>query len=98
MAAAHEDEWTDAADWPDAQVAPMDCASAEWPGKRGPEVIARRVGYVAAELPADPRSRRSRTVGKGQRSLDGIEDGAYAYSFIATNEDLEPDVGIAGSE
>ncbi|MET8518000.1 transposase [Streptomyces sp. NPDC005077] len=48
-------------------------------------MIARRVRYDAEELSADPRSRRSRTVGKDQLAevLDGIEDQAHAYSFIA---------------
>jgi hypothetical protein len=63
-------------------------------------VIARRVRYDAAELSADPRSRRSRTVGKDQLALvlDGIADTAYAYSFIATNEDLDLDEEIAAAE
>nr|WTB35583.1 transposase [Streptomyces sp. NBC_00830] len=62
--------------------------------------IARRVCYDAAELSADPRSRRSRTVGKDQLALvlDGTADQAYAYSFIATNEELDLDEEIAQAE
>jgi hypothetical protein len=98
VAAVHEDEWIDAVDYPDAQVALLDYAPADWPG--GTKVIARRVRYDAAELSADPRSRRSRTVGKDQLALvlDGIEDTAYAYSFIATNEDLDLDEEITAAE
>lgn len=98
VAAVHEDEWIDAVDYPDAQVARLEYAPAGWPG--GTQVVARRVRYEAAELSADPRSRRSRTVGKDQLALvlDGIEDQAYAYSFIATNEDLDLDEEIAAAE
>jgi hypothetical protein len=98
VAAVHEDEWIDAVDYPEAQVALLDYAPADWPP--GTQVIARRVRYDAAELSADPRSRRSRTVGKDQLALvlDGIADTAYAYSFIATNEDLDLDEEIAAAE
>ena len=98
VAAVHEDDWIDAVDYPDAQVAPLDYAPADWPD--GTSVIARRVRYDASELSADPRSRRSRTVGKDQLALvlDGIEDTAYAYSFIATNEDLDLEEEIAQAE
>jgi hypothetical protein len=94
----HEDDWIDAVDYEGAQVAPLDHAPAGWP--EGTRVIARRVRYEAAELSADPRSRRSRTVGKDQLALvlDGIEDQAYAYSFIATNEEVDPEEEIAQAE
>jgi hypothetical protein len=100
VAAVHEDEdeWIDAVDYPEAQVALLDYAPADWPD--GTKVIARRARYDAAALSADPRSRRSRTVGKDQLALilDGIADQAYAYSFIATNEDLDLDEEIAQAE
>lgn len=56
--------------------------------------------YDAAELSADPRSRRSRTVGKDQLALvlDGIADTAHAYSFFATNEPLDLYEEIAAAE
>jgi hypothetical protein len=94
VAAVHDDDWIDAVDYPDAQVALLDYAPADWPD--GTRVIARRVRYDADQLSADPRSRRSRTVGKDQLALilDGIADQAYAYSFIATNEDLDLEVGV----
>jgi DDE family transposase len=98
VAAVHDDDWTDALDYPDAQVAVLEYAPADWPN--GTRVIARRVRYDAGQLSADPRSRRSRTVGKDQLALvlDGIADTAYAYSFIATNEDLDLDEEIAAAE
>jgi hypothetical protein len=79
----HQDDWIGAVDYPDAQVALLDYAPAGWPD--GTRVIARRVRYGADQLSADPRSRRSRTVGKDQLALvlDGIADTSYAYSFIA---------------
>lgn len=93
-----EDDWIDAVDYPGAQVTLIDYAPADWPA--GTKVIARRVRYDAENLSADPRSRRSRTVGKDQLALvlDGIADAAYAYSFIATNEDLDLDEEIAAAE
>jgi hypothetical protein len=98
VAAVHADDRIDTVDYPDAQVALLDYAPADW--SDGTKVIARRVRYDAAALSADPRSRRSRTVGKDQLALvlDGIEDTAYAYSFIATNEDLDLEEEIAQAE
>ena len=94
----HEDDWIDAVDYPDAQVALLDYAPADWPD--GTRVIVRRVRYDADQLSVDPRSRRSRTVGKDQLALvlDGIADTAYAYSFIATNEELDLDEELAAAE
>lgn len=93
----HEDDWICAVDYDDAQVALIDYTPAGWP--EGTKVIARRVRYDADALSADPRSRRSRTVGKDQLALvlDGVADAAYAYSFIATNEilDLVEDIATA---
>ena len=98
VAVVHGDDWIDAVDYPDAQVAMLDYVPAGWPG--GTRVIARRVRYDAAVLSADPRSRRSRTVGQDQLALvlDGIADTAYAYSFIATNQELDLDEEIAAAE
>jgi hypothetical protein len=98
VAAVHEDDWIDALDYDEAQVALLDYAPADWP--EGTRVIARRVRYDAEQLSADPRSRRSRTVGKDQLALvlDGIADQAYAYSFIATNQELDLDEETAVAE
>jgi hypothetical protein len=93
----HEDDWIAAIDYEGARVALLDYAPAGWP--EGTRVMARRVRY-AADLSADPRSRRSRTVGKDQLALvlDGLEEQAYAYSFIATNEEVDLDEEIALAE
>jgi hypothetical protein len=98
VARVEEDDWIDAVDYPHAQAALLDYAPAGWP--EGTRVIARRVRYDAEELSADPRSRRSRTVGKDQLALvlDGIQDQAYAYSFIASNEELDLDEQVALAE
>jgi hypothetical protein len=98
VAAVHEDDWIEAVDYPGAQVALLDYVPTGWP--EGTRVVARRVRYDAVELSADPRSRRSRTVGKDQLALvlDGIADTAYAYSFFATNEFLDLDEEIALAE
>jgi hypothetical protein len=49
----------------------------------------RRVRVDAAEVRADPRSRRRRTIDPDQLAmvLGGDADHAYAYSFIVTNLD-----------
>lgn len=98
VAAVHEDDWIDALDYPTAQVAVLDYAPPGWP--EGTRTMARRVRYEGAELSADPRSRRSRTVGRDQLALvlQGLEDQAYAYSFIVTNEELDLDEEIAAAE
>ncbi|MCX5215507.1 IS1380 family transposase [Kitasatospora sp. NBC_00240] len=98
VAPVHDDDWIDALDYPAAQVALLDYVPTGWP--EGTRVIARRVRYDAAELSADPRSRRSRTVGRDQLALvlDGLEEQAYAYSFIATNEPLDLDQEVAAAE
>ncbi|MFI8462126.1 IS1380 family transposase [Kitasatospora sp. NPDC085464] len=98
VAAVHDDDWIDALDYPAAQVAVLDYVPTGWPG--GTRVIVRRVRYDAADLSADPRSRRSRTVGRDQLALvlDGIADTAYAYSFMAANEVLDLDEEIALAE
>lgn len=98
VALVHEDDWIDAAEYEGAQVALLDYAPADWP--EGTKVIARRVRYDAGQLSADPRSRRSRTVGKDQLALvlDGIADQAYAYSFIATNEELDLEEEVTAAE
>jgi hypothetical protein len=74
----------------DAEVAECDYTPKGWP--KGSRTICRRVKVSAAELSADPRSRRRRTVDPDQLSLllTGEAVYAYAYSFIICN--LEGDV------
>jgi len=70
---------------PGAQVAVMDYAPAGWPPDA--YTIVRRVKVDAADISADPRSRRRRTIPADQLALalDGELDHAYAVSFIVTN-------------
>jgi DDE family transposase len=98
VSTVHEDDWIDALGMDDAQVALLDYAPAGWP--EGTQVVARRVRYDAEQLCADPRSRRSRTVGKDQLALalGGELDAVWAYSFFATNEELDLDEEIALAE
>jgi Transposase DDE domain group 1 len=69
----------------DAQVAVTGYAPAGWPP--GTRTIVRRAKIGAGQISADPRSRRRRTIPKGQLTLalECLCDHAYAYSFIATN-------------
>jgi hypothetical protein len=70
-----------------AEVAECDYAPSGWP--EGTRTICRRVKVTAAELSADPRSRRRRTIDPSQLTLltSGEAAFAYAYSFIITNLD-----------
>ncbi|MCQ4080808.1 transposase [Streptomyces sp. RB6PN25] len=69
-----------------------------WP--EGTRVVARRVRYDAEQISADARSRRARTVGKNQLALalGGELDEVFAYSFLATNEELDLDEEITQAE
>ncbi|HZM80027.1 MAG TPA: IS1380 family transposase [Candidatus Limnocylindrales bacterium] len=80
--------WRKAKRMKGAQVAVMDYAPAGWPP--GTHTVVRRVKIAAEDISADPRSRRRRTIPKGQLALalEGVADHAWAYSFIATNLDV----------
>ena len=69
----------------DGEVAECDYTPKGWP--KGARTLCRRVKVAAAELSADPRSRRRRTIDPAQLTLltSGDTDHAYAYSFIITN-------------
>ena len=88
VAAIGESAWRAAKRMRGAQVAVMDYCPAGWPP--GTKTVVRRVKVRAEDLSADPRSRRRRTIPKGQLALalQGVSDHAYAYSFIATNLDV----------
>ena len=83
-----DNAWQAAKRMKGAQVAVMDYAPAGWPP--GTKCVVRRVKVPAQAISADPRSRRRRTIPKGQLALalEGVCDHAYAYSFIATNLDV----------
>lgn len=87
-AAIPEHAWRAAKRMKGAQVAVAGYAPAGWPP--GTKCVVRRVKLRAQDISADPRSRRRRTIPKGQLALalQGVTDHAYAYSFIATNRDV----------
>lgn len=77
--------WRPATAMRGAEVAECDYVPADWPADT--RTIVRRVRLDAAEVRADPRSRRRRTIDPRQLALvlGGDADHAYAYSFIVTN-------------
>lgn len=85
LAAVPADGWTPARAMPGAQVAVMDYAPSGWPPDA--YTIVRRVRVDAADISADSRSRRRRTIAKDQLALalGGELDHAWAVSFIVTN-------------
>jgi hypothetical protein len=97
-AAIPADAWTRALRMKGAQVAVMDYAPAGWP--EGTACVVRRVRVRAADISADPRARRRRTIPKDQLALalDGVVDEVYAYSFIATNLDVSTPAKAAALE
>jgi Transposase DDE domain group 1 len=88
LATISEGAWRPAKRMKGAQVAVMDYAPAGWPP--GTRTVVRRVKIPAEQISADPRSRRRRTIPKGQLALalEGVTDHAWAYSFIATDRDV----------
>ena len=68
-----------------AQVVVSSYVPAGWPP--GTRTIVRRVRVAAADVRADARSRRRRTIDPAQLALvlGGDADHCYAYSFIVTN-------------
>jgi hypothetical protein len=85
-----EDAWHDAIDMDGAQVAVAEYCPDWWP--EGTRLLIRRVALDPAQISADPRSRRRRTLHPGQRALPFPElaqqPAVYAYSFILTNLDV----------
>jgi hypothetical protein len=93
-----EDDWRDAIDMDNAQVAVADYRPDWWPANTF--MLIRRARLAPEQVSADPRSRRRRTLHPGQRALpiaDLEHAGAiYAYSFILTNLDVSsPDKAAA---
>ena len=93
-----EDDWADATGMEHAQVAVADYCPDWWPATT--RLIIRRVRLDPAQVSADPRSRRRRTLHPDQRALPFPElaraDVIYGYSFILTNLDVTtPDKAAA---
>jgi Transposase DDE domain group 1 len=93
-----EDDWHDAIDMDNAQVAVAEYCPDWWPAST--RLLIRRVALDPAQISADPRSRRRRTLHPDQRALPFDElagaGAIYAYSFIVTNLDVTaPDKAAA---
>ena len=90
LAGIAEDDWHDATGMDNAQVAVAEYCPDWWPAST--RLLIRRVALDPAQVSADPRSRRRRTLHPDQRALPfGELAGAgaiYAYSFILTNLDV----------
>ena len=93
-----DDDWHDAIEMDGAQVAVAEYCPDWWPANT--RLLIRRVALDPAQVSADPRSRRRRTLHPDQRTLPIPElaraGAIYAYSFIMTNLDVSsPDKAIA---
>ena len=82
-----EGDWVEAIDMDGAQVAVADYCPDWWPSAT--RLLIRRVALAPAQVSADPRSRRRRSLHPDQRALPITEladaDTVYGYSFIVTN-------------
>jgi len=89
LAGIGEQDWADATGMDHAQVAVAEYCPDWWPATT--RLLIRRVRLDPAQVSADPRSRRHRTLHPDQRALPISElVGAgviYGYSFILTNLD-----------
>jgi len=93
-----EDDWHEAIEMDGAQVAVAGYCPDRWPAST--RLLIRRVLLDPAQVSADPRSRRRRTLHPAQRALPIPElagaGAIYAYSFILTNLDVSsPDKAVA---
>ena len=90
LAGIAEDAWHDAIDMDGAQIAVAEYCPDWWPADT--RLLIRRVLLDPAQVSADPRSRRRRTLHPDQRALPIPElasaGAIYAYSFILTNLDV----------
>ena len=90
LAGIAEDDWHDATEMDNAQVAVAQYCPDWWPADT--RLLIRRVRLEPEQVSADPRSRRRRTLHPDQRALPFPElaqqPAVYAYSFILTNLDV----------
>jgi hypothetical protein len=100
LAGIAEDAWHDAIEMDGAQVAVAQYCPDWWPANT--RLLVRRVALDPAQVSADPRSRRRRTLHPDQRALPFPELAAagpvYAYSFILTNLDVSSPARAAAAE
>jgi hypothetical protein len=94
------DDWHDAIEMDNAQVAVAQYCPDWWPADT--RLLVRRVALDPAQVSADPRSRRRRTLHPDQRALPFPELAAQpavcAYSFILTNLDVSTPGQAAAAE
>jgi Transposase DDE domain group 1 len=98
LAGLADGDWHDAIEMEGAQVAVAQYCPDWWPANTA--LLIRRVLLDPAQVSADPRSRRRRTLHPDQRALPIPElacaGPVYAYSFILTNLDVSsPDKAAA---
>ena len=100
LAGVAEDDWHDAIEMDNAQVAVAEYCPDWWPADT--RLLIRRVLLDPAQVSADPRSRRRRTLHPDQRALPFPElaqqPAVYAYSFIVTNLDVSSPARAAAAE
>jgi hypothetical protein len=100
LAGLGEDDWHDAIEMDNAQVAVAEYCPDWWPADT--VLLIRRVALDPAQVSADPRSRRRRTLHPDQRTLPFPElaqqPAVYAYSFILTNLDVSSPASAAAAE
>ena len=100
LAGVAEDDWHDAIEMDNAQVAVAQYCPDWWPADTA--LLIRRVLLDPAQVSADPRSRRRRTLHPDQRALPFPElaqqPAVYAYSFILTNLDVSSPARAAAAE
>ena len=100
LAGVAADDWHDAIEMDNAQVAVAQYCPDWWPADT--RLLIRRVLLDPGQVSADPRSRRRRTLHPDQRALPFPElAGAgpvYGYSFILTNLDVSSPARAAAAE
>ena len=89
LAGIAEEDWHDAVEMGNAQVAVAEYCPC-WPADT--RLLVRRVALDPGQVSADPRSRRRRTLHPDQRALPipelAQQPAVYAHSFILTNLDV----------
>lgn len=100
LAGLAADAWHDAIEMDNAQVAVAGYGPDWWPADTA--LLIRRVLLDPAQVSADPRSRRRRTLHPDQRALPFPElaqqPAVYACSFILTNLDVSSPARAAAAE
>ncbi|MGI8448179.1 MAG: transposase [Streptosporangiaceae bacterium] len=95
-----EEDWHEAIEMNHAQVTVADYCPDWW--SEGTSLLIRRVRLDPAQVSADPRSRRRRTLHPAQRALPlpglAAAGAIYAYSFILTSLDVSTPSRAAAAE